>query len=291
MPGALTENYTVINFPDLQNRRIACLTLDLEQDYGDLLEKPSYEGLEHIPELVNFFKERGSSLTYFVQGSLLETHLDKVKQLSQIDTEFELHSYSHPGPKKMNTELEITRGREAYKNAFGNYPIAYRSPLGFIRTEDYHILASQGFKFDSSVFPSLRPGVFNNTKKPIRPFRVPSCEIIEFPFTVFSSVVRIPIALSYIKLFGSPYLQLLKISKLPKLVVVDLHLHDLFKLNSSNNIPLRQWSPLYRWIFRRVYQRGSDRDGLHTLDKLITILKRKGYVFQKLGDVYEAICK
>jgi len=280
---------TIINCPELKNRNVACLTLDLEQDYGDLLEEPSYEGLEHIPELVSFFKEKDIPLTCFVQGSLFETHSAQIKQLSALDVEFELHSYSHPKPGKADPKVEVEKGREAYKRFLGREPIGYRSPLGVIGKQDYEVLATSGFKFDSSIFPSLRPGTFNNLRKPTKPFRVNSPGIIEFPFAVFSPLIRIPIALSYIKLLGKPYLYLLKTFNLPSLIVFDFHLHDLFQLGSSGKIPVEKSPLIYRTIFRRIYK--NSKSGLAILDKLITMLRGKGYSFQKLTNIYEAVSK
>ncbi|MBT9139236.1 MAG: Peptidoglycan deacetylase [Syntrophomonadaceae bacterium] len=280
---------TIIDCPELRNKKVACLTLDVEQDYGDLLEEPCYEGLEYIPELVNFFKEKGIPLTCFVQGSLFETHSDKIRQLAELNVEFELHSYSHPKPGQIDPQVEIEKGKETYREFFGRDAIGYRSPLGVIGKQEYELLAANGFKFDSSVFPSLRPGTFNNLRKPTKPFRVNGPGIIEFPFTVFSDVFRIPIALSYIKLFGKPYLYVLKTFNLPSLIVFDFHLHDLFRLSSSKKIPLGKFSPFYRLIFRRIYQ--NSENGLATLNEFIILLQKKGYSFQKLIDVYEVVSK
>ena len=270
-----------------ENKKIACLTLDLEQDYGDLLEEPSYEGLEYISDLVAFFKERDIPLTCFVQGSLFETCPAHIKTLSTLDVEFELHSYSHPGPGKMNTEFEIRRGKEAFRKFLKKDPMGYRSPLGITDREGYEILASNGFRFDSSVFPSLRPGVFNNLRKSIKPYVSSNPEIVEFPLTVFSSIIRIPVALSYIKLLGKPYLYLLKTFPLPNLIIFCFHLHDLFQLSSSKKIPLEKYSFIYRRTFKRIYQEG--KEGLPVLSELIAILQQKGYTFSKLADVYKTI--
>jgi len=284
------EKYTILDLHNLKNEKLVCLTLDLEQDYGDLLDEPSYEGLEHIPELRSFFKEKDIPLTCFVQGSLFETHPTCIETLSTLDVEFELHSYSHPGPEEMDTELEIEKGKQAYQRFFGKDPMGYRAPLGVLNEKNYEILAANGFKFDSSIFPSLRPGTFNNLRKPTKPYFLNNLKLVEFPLTVFTPIIRIPISLSYVKLLGKPYFYLLQSSNLPNLIIFSFHLHDLYTLTSSSNIPFKKFHPLYRPIFRRIYTRRSD-SGMGLLENLITLFSTKGYRFLKLIDIYDAVSK
>jgi len=284
--GLSKEKYTTVSLHNL-GKKAACLTLDVEQDYGELLDEPSYEGLGYISDLVEFFKERDIPLTCFVQGSLFETHPAEIKKLFALDAEFELHAYSHPSPREANTEFEVERGEDAYKKFFGKKPVGYRSPLGVISESDYAILASHGFGFDSSVFPSLRPNTFNNLRLPIKPYFLDDFQILEFPLTVFSNIIRIPVALSYIKLLGKPYFYSLRTFPLPKLIIFNFHLHDLFRLSSANQIPLEKFTSLYRRVFRRIYC-GEKVNGMHILDEFITILKKRNYTFLKLVDVYEA---
>jgi peptidoglycan/xylan/chitin deacetylase (PgdA/CDA1 family) len=282
------ETYTILDLSALR-KKVACLTLDLEQDYGTLLQEPSYEGIEHIPDLVEFFNNRNIPLTCFVQGSLLKTHPNQVESLAALDVEFEIHAFSHLRAKESNHRSEIERSKQAYSNFFGKEPVGYRCPDGVIDEAGYEILAANGFKFDSSIFPSIRPGAFSNLRKPTKPFRINSLGTIEFPFTVFSHVIRVPIALSYIKLFGKPYLYLLKEFNLPGLVVFDFHLHDLFSLSSFEKIPLERFHLIERLIFKKIYQR--DNEGLLVLSEFISILEEKGYNFQKLIDVYQVVAK
>ena len=280
------EGYTILA-PRPLKKKVACLTLDVEQDYGTLLEEPSYDGIEHIPDLVKFFKGRDIPLTCFVQGSLLETHPTQIKQLGALDVEFELHSFSHLGAKDADAKFEIENGKRAYRNFFGREPMGYRCPDGVISQEGYQILAANGFKFDSSIFPSLRPGAFSNLRTPVKPYLLSNTKIIEFPISVPSSIIRIPIALSYIKLLGKPYFYFLKTFALPELIVFGFHLHDLFEIDSSKNIPLEKLSFIYRWTYKRIYQGGGS--GLRILDEFITMLEKRGYTFLKLVDVYEAL--
>ncbi len=284
----MSKECTVVELSNL-GQRAFCLTLDIEQDFGARLTEPSYEALRHIPDLVDFLKKRDISLTCFVQGSILETHPAEIEQLSALDVEYELHSYSHPSPQTLNMKIEIERGKKAYSDFFHKDPLGHRSPLGVINQADYTILASSGFKFDSSIFPSLRPGTFSNLMKPTTPYLLYETNIVEFPFTVLSRVIRVPIALSYIKLLGRPYLNLLKTARCPSLIVFDFHLHDLFTLSSSRNIPTKNLSFLDRKIFQKIYQEGID--GLRILDELISTFLKKGFVFLKLEDVYRRICE
>ena len=284
--GSSKSEYILCDLDSLKNKKVVCLTLDVEQDYGADLAEPSYEGLRHIPDLVNFFKQRDVPLTCFVQGSLFESHPVQIEQLSALDAEFELHSYSHPKPKKRDTEFEVKRGKEAYREFFGKDPVGYRAPLGVINDSDYQVLAGHGFKFDSSIFPSLRPGVFNELRKPRKPYFLNNHEIVEFPVTVFSGIARIPVGLSYIKLLGQSFL--LKTFDWPNLVVCYFHLHDLFELDSANKLPLRGKTPLYRLIFRRIYQKQRGI-GFAILDRLVTAFQRKGYTFSRLDSIYESI--
>ncbi len=284
------ESYTSVDLSKLKNKKIVCLTLDLEQDYGDLLDEPSYDGLEHITILVDSLKKRKIPLTCFVQGSLFETHQDRINQLAQLDTEFELHSYSHPKPKTRNFKFEIEMGKEVYKRFFDKDPIGYRAPLGVIDDEDYKILSDEGFKFDSSVVPSIRPGTFNNMAKPTNPYFLNDKRMVEFPLTVLSNIVRIPLSLSYAKLIGWPYIRFLKTFNLSNLIIFNMHIHDLFQLNSSEKIPLQNSSFIYRRIFKRIYQE-ENVNGLDFLNKIITIFETKEYAFLKLIDIYNSVVK
>jgi len=278
---------TPVDLSNLKNKKIACLRMDLEQDFGDLLDEPRYEGLNYIDNLVEFLKERRTPLTCFVQGNLFATHPDVIKKLSILDIEFELHSHSHPRLKEMDLEFEIQRGKEAYSAFFRKEPLGYSAPLGFINDKTYNLLAYYGFKYDSSVSPSLRPGVFNNLGKPLKPYLV-NDEILELPVSVFSWLIRIPMSLSYITLIGKPYFYLLKNAKLSNLIIFNFHLHDLFDLDSAKALSLEKFSPVYRAVFSRIYQKRG-RNGLLILSQFIDSLRRKGYTFSKLSDIYEAI--
>jgi len=286
----MKQKYNEINISSLTNTKTVCLTLDLEQDYGDLLEKPSYDGLGYVPDLTSFIKERNIPLTIFVQGFLIEKFPDTIEQLSNLNVEFELHSYSHFRYEKTNTKYEVESGKKAYNKYFGKYPKCYRFPSGIFNNSDYAILAANGFQFDSSVFPSMRPGTFNNLNMPVKPYYLKEYNMIELPFTVFSRFVRIPVALSYVKLLDWPYLELLKSPLLPKFIIFNFHMHDLFTLPAASNINNGESSLLDRLIFKRIYQQKKN-NGFILLGKMISMFQERKYTFAKLETIYDLIIK
>ena len=92
---------------------------------------------------------------------------------------------------------------------------------------------------------------------------------MEFPIACFSGI-RLPLVLSYAKLFGLAALQATtRLLSLPKAVAVYFHPYDLYVAEIADNIP--GWK-------RYAHLRNS-RDGLRILDGLIGMLKERGYQF------------
>jgi peptidoglycan/xylan/chitin deacetylase (PgdA/CDA1 family) len=282
--------YFPVNLGQFKDKKIACLTLDVEHDYGTLLTTPTFEGMRNIPLLVDFLKDKDIPLTCYVQGSLFETQGQDINYLSKLDVEYEPHSFSHPNPNRMDFEWEIAKSKEAYRAFFGKEPIGYRSPDGYVNGDHYfETLLHNGFKYDSSVFPSFRPDRFNHLSYPVNPSYVLNKQIIEFPFSVLSPYLRVPISLSYLKLFGITFLKLLEILPLPNLIIFDFHLHDLSSLPSFNEINFQNILPLYqKALFKRIY-RNNGEQGFLILNRFIETLQKSGYEFLKVEDIFKEV--
>ena len=275
---------------DKITEKTVCLTLDVEHDFGTLLNKPTFFGLNNIPVLVDLLKDKDIPLTCFIQGSLLDKYPDEISYFNNVDVEFEPHSYHHPHPNSMNFSIEIQKSKGAYKNFFARNPVGYRSPDGYINSPDYfEQLINSGFYYDSSVFPSFRPHRFNNLLSEIEPYYLNNKKIIEFPFSVVSKTIRIPISLSYIKLLGSPYFSLLKLKSLPRLIVFDFHLHDLTQLPSVNEIFSQNILSFFEArIYKKIYHDKGDT-GISLFIDTVRMFEKAGYKFAKLEDIYRAL--
>ena len=282
--------YYPVNLGQFEDKKIACLTLDVEHDYGTLLTKPTFEGMRNIPLLVDFLNAKNIPLTCYVQGSLFETHGQDINYLSKLDVEYEPHSFSHPNPNTMDFEWEIAKSKVSYRAFFGKDPIGYRSPDGYIDGVHYYeTLVQNGFKYDSSVFPSFRPNRFNHLNHPVNPYYEYNKQIIEFPFSVLSPRIRVPISLSYLKLFGGTFLKFLDVFPLSKLIIFDFHLHDLSSLSTFDEISFQNQLPAYqKAVYKRIYLSKGDQ-GFPVLNRFIETLQKSGYEFLKVEDVFRGI--
>ena len=188
------------------SRKIACLTLDMEPDYGDpeghirLLENPDY--FERYTTIVN---KHNAKVTMFTVTSLFERFGEHFERLEKyIPLEYAAHSHSHD-PGNGATRNEVENATNVIKRINGKAPLGYRAPYGQISKEGLGHLMEFGYQYDASVYTSVRPGKFGyaNLHVPNSPFRIRRGEesLIEFPFTSLSGV-RIVFGLSYVKLLG-----------------------------------------------------------------------------------------
>ncbi|MFC2162112.1 polysaccharide deacetylase family protein [Candidatus Altiarchaeota archaeon] len=244
----------------------ACITLDLEQDLPQAVTGSSYESLSEIEFLKDIITRHGLRVTAFTTGYLIENKPDLIDSLSEVGVEFALHSYSHEVGNDMGREVE--HAVNAYEDRFGRRPVGYRAPLGIIDDAGLEILARHGFKYDSSIFPSIFPGRYMNLKYPKTPFMHEEYGIMELPVSV-TPYIPLPISLSYMKLLGYNTYSMLLRNKLPDPLIFDFHMHDLSYNSAHERLP-------FKW--RLIYGRNKYA-GKPMLEKFIGLLRSRGYSF------------
>lgn len=258
--------------------RWLCLTLDLENDW--YFDDPSLDHLvlDYLENFLGLLKGLQVPLSVFVVGKTLEKFPAKIRTIQKtIDCEFHLHSYQHDITKSYDFETEVRRGMNAYRNYFGRDPIGYRAPQGNIKSHEFRILEELGFFLDSSVFPSYRPGKYNNLTAPTEPYTPAGVSsLLEIPFGTFRGL-RIPTSHSYFKLFGQPLSSYLSIAPLPEVLVYNVHLHDLYRTASHDRL-----SQPKQWIMKRNLENAET-----ILQANISTLLSRGYKPVRITDVYE----
>lgn len=255
-----------------------CLTLDLENDW--YLDDAALDHLvlAHLEEFLDLVDDLGVPLSVFAVGRTIEEHPWAVDRLrSALDCEFHLHSYRHDTSRSYEFETEVRRGMVAFREHFGHDPVGYRAPQGAIDPREFGVLEDLGFQFDSSVFPSYRPGKYNNLAAPTEPY-VPAStsSLLEIPFGTIRGL-RIPVALSYCKLFGRPLAGLLSVAPLPDVLVYNVHLHDLYETASHGELDQPK-----RWIMRRNIDRAES-----VLRRSVSAILSRGYEPATVTEVYD----
>ena len=246
-----------------------CLTLDLENDW--YFEEPGYDHLtlEHLDRFIRLIQRIDVPLSVFVVGKTLERYPEAIDRLTdELDCEFHLHSYRHETDGSHDFRTELRLGKEVFINHFGRKPVGYRAPYGDIDPSHFRVLAEEGFVFDSSIFPSYRPGVYNNLTAPTEPY-VPAGHSapLEIPIGVFRGL-RIPLSQNYLKLFGTPLLRLLSVTPLPNTLVYNVHLQDLYRTDSHDKL-----SGVKKHIIKRNLSNSET-----VLEESIARLRSRGYV-------------
>lgn len=245
--------------------KFICLTLDLERDYGYF---DTYKSFENIDLFLKLIKKYDLKITVFLVGNLIEQKKEFIEKFKSVSVEFALHSYRHDIENKdpRFKQEEIIKAKTVYFNYFKKNPLGYRAPQGAITSSELKELVRQGFKYDCSIFPYWRPGVYNNLKFPTKPFLL-SVGLLEIPLSALP-IIRLPISLSYIQFFGWNFYKLfLKLFGWPSLMVFDLHLHNLKKIRSLRGAP---------WYARLFYLRNQN-NGFRVLEEFIKLIKSKGY--------------
>jgi peptidoglycan/xylan/chitin deacetylase (PgdA/CDA1 family) len=213
-----------------------------------------------------------------VVGRTLQRHPDIVERLNtELDTEFHLHSFQHDITRSYDFAEELPAAVQAYRDFFGTDPTGYRAPQGDIRPEEFGLLEDAGFDFDSSPFPSHPPGVYNNLRAPLLPYRPESTtELLEIPFAAVPRF-RIPIAMNYLKLLGDPFRTLLRRVTLPVVLVFDSHLQDFWLTEFHAHLP----NPKRALMTRNMGQTTE------LFREFIDQLRRDEYEFRRISSVYD----
>jgi peptidoglycan/xylan/chitin deacetylase (PgdA/CDA1 family) len=264
--------------------KIACITLDIEADFHDKESRIRlFDDASLLDRYTALIENNGVKLTAFVVTSLLGRYgADCQRLASRIPVEFAIHSHAHDATES-SSRPDIEKAVHAFRSFFGHEPAGYRAPVGQITREGMNALLDLGFRYDSSIYPSVRPGRpgYNNLHLPISPFRVTrdADSIIEVPFATLSGL-RLVFSLSYVKIFGwKPYELLMHAFPLPEQVAVLTHPYDhYFHLLPEDT---DGWE---KPLLRR-----NSTSAFALLERMIKFLSSHGYAFESLGGLCDRL--
>lgn len=251
-----------------------CITVDVERDYGRLNQ---YECLNHLDHLLKLFKDMRVKPTLFISTEILEKFPKISRALTQLDVQPHSHSHKIEKIKSLKFKIEeIRKSKRIYKDFFGVNPIGYRAPFGAISLLEINVLKKENFKYDSSIFPSFRPGVYNNLKASKKPFYYDN-GLLEIPFSILCFV---PLSLSYMQLLGGSFFKIFQ-NKMPDKIIFNMHLHNIYHNKSFDELNFK---------LKLMYLRNKD-NGISILKKFIEFLQKKKYKSISMKEYYETIIR
>jgi hypothetical protein len=263
------------------NKKYACITLDVEEDYGDRVNEFNIykDSFDKIEELKSIYDSLEVPVSAFITTNILDK--DNFSEVIKwLANDYHCHSHSH-NTQSFDSKNEITTCFSKFKEHFGYEPLGYRAPKGVLYPGDIQLLTDAGFLFSSSLFPSIRFGTFNNLKSPQAPFNYDT-GLLEIPLAVVNKI-RLIVSLSYQKLLGSSLSHgLYKTFGLPDIVVYDSHLHDyIISEKSFAQLPA---------FMRSVYS-VNKYSGKQILIEFVNYLKNEGYSFITMTDLLSIVSK
>ncbi|MBF0198457.1 MAG: DUF3473 domain-containing protein [Planctomycetes bacterium] len=260
-------------------KKLACFTLDFEWDYGGRLgtHLKTIAQTPRVQALADFLYTEKVPLSIFLQTSLLKEAPQSLEVLNLLGSEFHSHSHTH-ALTQFKSESELSQSLHLIRETFSQEEVGYRAPLGCLYPGDLELIQNLGYAFDSSIFPSYRPGKFNHLKAPIEPYWH-ECGLLELPFAVIPKI-RLILGLTYMRLLGYTAMQsLMKIFSLPDVVVFYGHLTDYIPTEDLDSLP---------FPFRNLFRRNADR-GLEFAQLFARYLKSQGYTFVTMNELAASV--
>jgi hypothetical protein len=264
------------------SKKYACITLDVEEDYGDRVNEFNIykDSVDKIEELKSLYDMLNVPVSAFITTNILEKDNKTIELIKWLAKDYHCHSHSH-NTQNFDSKNEITTCFLKFKEHFGSEPLGYRAPQGVLHPGDTQLIAGAGFLFSSSLFPSIRIGTFNNMTSPQNPFFYDT-GLLEIPLAVVNKI-RLIVSLSYQKLLGTSISHALyKTFGLPNIIVYDSHLHDYIVSEKS----FAQLPPFMKSVYSV-----NKYSGKQILINFVKYLKYEGYSFITMTELMTLILK
>jgi len=184
------------------------LSIDVEEIFhGEYTRNFSqhlpYRTPKNIPLILTMLEEYGVKATFFIVGEIAKKFPELVDEIVRGGHEVSFHGWKHEPlwrltPEKFREEVK------AFKKIYGDC-IGFRAPSFSLNNKTrwaLEILEEEGFRYDSSVFPTWTP-LYGAYRAPTHPYHPSSanilkegcCSIVEFPLAVYELFgFKVPIA-------------------------------------------------------------------------------------------------
>ena len=188
---------------------VGALTVDVEEwyhtcmvpDYVDPARRPGglarqLDGL--LPELLAMLDRLGCRATFFTLGEVAADLPGRVREIADAGHEVASHGYHHLrvgelSPRRFRADVE--RSVKLLEDLVGAPVIGYRSPEWSLRelgNPRLPLLADLGFRYDSSLAPTIGSGRRDNPLFASRLRWADGRELLELPPLTFAGRLQLP---------------------------------------------------------------------------------------------------
>ncbi|MFD6322256.1 polysaccharide deacetylase [Streptomyces sp. NPDC058442] len=124
------------------------------EDSPDDISRGLFAGEVGVPRLLELFRRRGLTQTFFWPGHSVETFPEEFDACVAAGHEIGVHGYSHENPIAMSREQEaavLDRCIELIENRSGRRPTGYVAPWWEFSPVTNELLLERGIKYDHSL--------------------------------------------------------------------------------------------------------------------------------------------
>lgn len=200
-----------------RNRATNAISFDLEHWHSATLLRPELaDPVDHVTESVRtvlrLLERHGIRATFFVVGELASEYPELIARVADAGHELGSHGHTHTPLTELTPESferELAASADVIQAAAGVRPVGFRAPNFSVGTGTdwaFDVLAANGFRYDSSVFP-VRTPMYGVDDAPVAPYPIRSEApfdaperptdgdgLVEFPLTVVHPTLRVPVA-------------------------------------------------------------------------------------------------
>lgn len=119
-----------------------------------LMSMSEYGTRVAVPRILKLLDEYDIKASFYVPGYIVDNYQEMTKEIFKAGHEVAHHGYNHESPSALdrNAELEVlNRGIASIERVTGEKPRGYRAPSWELSESTLSLLASLGFRYDSSM--------------------------------------------------------------------------------------------------------------------------------------------
>jgi peptidoglycan/xylan/chitin deacetylase (PgdA/CDA1 family) len=242
------------------------LTFDLEE-FDFIREEKKFEiSKQGLLVLLKLLDKHNIKATFFTTALFAKKYPKLIKDMQKEGHEIACHGYSH-SDSYFSDLSNIPLAKKEIEKIIGKEVKGFRAPRFEIKRIEK--LYNFGFKYDSSLHPTLMPGRYNNFLCNIKMHKIKN--IVEIPLSVLP-VARLPIMWIFFRILGKTYAKIFA------------KLNNLFSDYTMLIFHPWEFSNLNEEKVSFLFRKNSGKKLLSMLESYILFCEKQNYEFSTISN-------